>query len=656
MHNVLFNIVMLLAIGVLVAAAFRRLHLPTIIGYLLVGIVIGPLALGLIPDDEQTRTLAEFGVVFLMFSIGLEFSLPQLAAMRRTVFGFGGAQVLLTLLTVWLIAWLAELGWRAGAVLGGILAMSSTAIVAKMLTDKLELQSEHGRQIMGIALFQDLAVVPLLIVIPGLSKAPDALPSALSVAALKAVTVLAILLWLGRPLMRAWFHAVARQRSSEVFVLNVLLVTLGLAWLTQVAGLSLALGAFVAGILISETEYRHQVEDYVKPFRDVLLGLFFVTIGMLVDISVVMTQLHWVILVLAALLIVKFTIIWLLGRVFRNDAGVATRVGLALAPAGEFGFVLLGRADALQALPTLVTQIVLAAMLASMLLAPIIIANSERIVLRFCESEWTRRALSLHELSVRAMARDKHVIVCGYGRSGQSVARFLERDGTSIIALDSDPARVRLAASAGDAVVYGDASRREVLMAAGLARAAAVVVSFAEPVTALRIIGHVKEINPIVPVVVRTNDETELDRLREAGAAEVVPDVLEGSLMLASHAMLLIGVPLARVLKRIRDMRQDRYHLMRGFFHGQSDTDTDFADALQPRLQSVPLAERAYAVGKTLRELDLSRFEVEVTLLRRPNSRNALPSPDTLLREQDVVVLLGKPEDLARAEERLLAG
>jgi monovalent cation:H+ antiporter-2, CPA2 family len=656
MSHTLWKIVLLLAIGVIVAAAFRRLKLPSIIGYLIAGVVIGPHALGLIPDDEQTRALAEFGVVFLMFSIGLEFSLPQLAAMRRTVFGLGSMQVGATIVLVTFAGQLFGLAWSQSFALAGILAMSSTAIPAKMLTERLELQSAHGRQIMGVALFQDLAVVLLLVLIPTLGFRPEQITSALALAGAKAAVILIVLLWFGRPLMRSWFHIVAGQKSSEVFVLNVLLVTLGLAWVTQLAGLSLALGAFVAGILISETEYRHQVEDYIKPFRDVLIGLFFITVGMLLDFGIVIAQARWVVMVLVLLLAGKFGVLWAATRLFKFDSAIATRVGLALAPAGEFGFVLLAQANALEMFESKVSQVVLAAMLLSMLLAPLLIAYSDAIVMRFCESEWMSRALSLHQLSVQAMTRDHHVVICGYGRSGQNLKRFLEQEGVSIIALDSDPSRVRAAVAAGESVVYGDAGRRETLVAAGIHRAAAVIVSFAEPAVALRILGHVRELNPRVPVVVRTADDGDLDRLKQAGAAEVVPDVLEGSLILGSHALLLLGVPLARVLKRIREMRRERYHLMRGFFHGMTDLGEDTEDHSQPRLQSVTLEERAYAVGKTLRELDLSRLAVEVTSLRRLNARNLNPEPDTLLERRDVVVLLGTPENLALAEERLLQG
>ena len=380
--------------------------------------------------------------------------------------------------------------------MGGVLAMSSTAIISKMLAERMQLHSDYGRQIMGVLLFQDLAVIPLLVLIPALALSKGEIAVAIGIALVKAAVVLAIVLYLGQRLMRPLFHLVARQKSSELFVLFVLLVTLGLAWVTEQAGLSLALGAFLAGMLISETEYRYQVEDYIKPFRDVLLGLFFVTIGMLLDLGVVAERFLAIAAVFTLLMGVKFAVIFFLARGFGNARPTALRAALALSPAGEFGFVLLALAQREGALREATLQVVLAAALLSMLVTPLILARMERIVLYFVESEWTQRAVQLHSLAVKSMATRGHVIVCGYGRSGQALAQFLEREKVGVIALDSDPERVREAAAAGDSVVYGDASRREVLVAAAISRAVAVVVSFADTPKALTILAHVQRAAP----------------------------------------------------------------------------------------------------------------------------------------------------------------
>lgn len=655
MHNTLQPVLVLLAAAVLVVVIFRTLKLPPLLGYLIVGVAIGPHALGWINSTDAVRGLAEIGVVFLMFSIGLEFSLSRLMTMRHIVFGLGAAQVVATMLLVVGAAAALDLPWQAGVALGGALAMSSTAILAKLLAERFELNSPHGRQIIGILLFQDLAVVPLLILIPALAAPADQFAGMLGLALAKAVIVLAVLLFLGQRLMRAWFHVVARQKSSELFVLNVLLVTLGIAYITEMAGLSLALGAFVAGVLISETEYRYQVEEDIKPFRDVLLGLFFVTIGMLLNIAEVVEN-AWVSVLLVTLVLAKTALIFGLSRVFGAATGVALRTGLALGACGEFGFVILAHAAGSQLIDDDVLQPVLAAMVLSMLIAPFVIERSEAIVRRWSASEWMSRAMQLHNIAVQSMSADQHVLICGYGRSGQNLARFLEQEKVPFIALDNDPERIREAAAAGERVVFGDAARREVLLAAGLARARVVIVTYADTPSALRILEHVHEARPGLPVVVRTIDDSDVEKLRNAGAAEVVADLMEASLMLASSTLMLVGVPLTRVLRRIRETREHRYDLFRGFFRGMSDSSEHDDQALQPRLHSVPVGAGARAIGKRLGELDLASEGVEITAIRRRNVRTVTPSPDMRIEEGDIVVLLGTESGVAAAEIRLLQG
>jgi CPA2 family monovalent cation:H+ antiporter-2 len=656
MESSLSLVLILLATAVLVVVLCRILRLPVMLGYLAVGIMIGPHALAWIPDAEGTQHLAEFGVVFLMFSIGLEFSLTRLRAMKRTVFGLGGAQVVVTILLVMAAASLFGLDWRAGLALGGVLAMSSTAIVSKMLVERAELNLPYGQQMMGVLLFQDLAVVPLLIIIPALATSTEDLPATLGYATLKAVLVLFLLLVLGQHIMRRWFHVVARQKSSELFMLNVLLITLGLAFLTEMAGLSLALGAFVAGMLISETEYRYQVEEDIKPFRDVLLGLFFVTIGMKLDLGAVVAEFGWVLLALAGLVLLKALVVVSLARAFEGDWGVALRSAIGLAQAGEFGFVLLTLADGANLVGGETMQIVLAAMLLSMLAAPFLIQHGEAIARRFSAAEWTNRAMQLHQIAIRSMSSTGHVILCGYGRSGQALGRFLEQEGLSFIALDLDSRRVREAAAAGESVVYGDAAKHEVLQAAGLMRAKTLVITYDDKHSALKILHHVKQARPDLPVIVRTADETNLELLKEAGAAEVVAEVLEGSVMLASQALLMSGVPLNRVIRRIQETRARRYSVFSGYFRTAADDVGEATESMQPRFQSVMLQEGDYAVGKTLGEMELGALPVEVNSVRRRSVRGHEPADDMVLRAEDVLVLLGQPVMLAAAEKRLRTG
>lgn len=645
----------LLLASVVGVVLFRYLNLPPMLGYLTVGILVGPRALGIVPNTAGAQNLAEFGVVFLMFSIGLEFSLSKLRAMRRAVFGLGLSQVMGTIvvaLAVGLVLapW-AHITWQACIALGGALAMSSTAIVSKMLAERLEIESEHGRNILGVLLFQDLAVVPLLIVIAAFGGSSASLFESLGMAAIKIVLALGILLIVGQKFMTRWFNVVARRRSQELFVLNVLLVTLGAAFITDKFGLSLALGAFIAGMLIAETPYKHQVEEDIKPFRDVLLGLFFVTTGMLLNPHVIWQHPFMVAAFVIGPVVLKAVLITALTRLFGASPGVAMRTGLGLAQAGEFGFVLLNLIlDKHLVDPTLL-QAILAAMLLSMLAAPFLIQNADRIVLRLSSTEWMQQSLMMTRIATQSIKQSGHVIVCGYGRAGQNLARMLEYEGLSYVALDLDPDRVAAAAAAGESVVFGDAARRESLVAAGIHRAAAVAITYANTQSALRVLHHVHELEPTLPVIVRTVDDADLERLLAAGATEVIPEIVEGSLMLASHMLVVMGVPMRRVVRRVEEMRDERYSMLRGYFHGTDDVGEDGHE--QVRLQSVPVDERADAVGRTLADLGLFDLGVEVTAIRRHGIRGVEPDPSTKLRAADIVVLRGLPEQLAQAEERL---
>jgi CPA2 family monovalent cation:H+ antiporter-2 len=524
----------------------------------------------------------------------------------------------------------------------------------KMLAERVELDTEHGKRIVGVLLFQDLAVVPLLVIIPALGAEPGAMAQTVGLALVKAAALLTVLLVGGQRVMRWWFHTVARRRSHELFTLNLLLVTLGLAWLTEKAGLSLALGAFIAGMLISETEFRHQVEEDIKPFRDVLLGLFFVTIGMLLNVSVVIDRFHWVVLALALPVAFKFGLILMLARVFGATAGTAIRTALALATAGEFGFVLLGQAGRLGLIDELVLQVVLAAMLLSMLIAPLLVQYSDRIALRLSSAEWLQKSVQIAQIAQRAIATDKHVVICGFGRSGQHLGKMLDQEGIPFVALEIDPDLVREAAAAGESVVFGDAARREALVAAGISRASALTITYANTASALKVLHHVQQLRPDVPVIVRTQDDHDLERLTRAGATEVVPEVLEGSLMLGSHALVLLGVPLSRVVRRVREARDQRYRLLRGYFHSIGDDAETVDEEGHERLHSVPLDPGAAAVGRTLGDIDLASVGVEVTAVRRRGIRGSDPSPEMRVEAGDVLVLRGIPEALELAEQRLL--
>jgi len=648
--------------AVLGVVVCRYFQLPPMLGYLAVGVAIGPNALALSQNADGVRHLGEFGVVFLMFVIGLEFNLPKLRAMRKYVFGLGLLQVAVTIsiatLATMTLALLAPqvwgMPWQAALALSCALAMSSTAIVVKLMVERLERESEHGKRVMGILLFQDLAVVPLLVLIPALGASAEQLAGELLLAALKAAALITVLLVGGQHVMRRWLTLVARRKSEELFVLNLLLITLSLAWLTEMAGLSLALGAFIAGMLISETEFKHQVETDIRPFHDVLLGLFFISIGMLLDWRLVLERWPLVLVLLVVPTLFKAALVTALSKVLGASSGVSLRTGLYLAQAGEFGFVLLTLAQAHSLVPPALLNPILASMVLSMLATPFIVMYSNRIVMKLVASDWLQQSLQMTAIARKSINTNRHVIICGYGRCGQNLARMLESQGIPYIALDLDPDRVRQAAAAGDSVEFGDATRLQALIAAGLARASAVVITYLDVAGALKVLRHTRAHAPQVPVIVRTQDDLNLDTLRAAGATEVVPETIEGSLMLASHALALVGVPMRRVIRIVQNQRDARYNLLRGFFHGADD---DSVDELQhERLVTLTLPAGAKATGRPLGVFSLEAIGVSVISLRRGNGSPVPVTRDMLLKDGDTLVLSGKSEVLAIAEQKILKG
>ncbi len=568
----LLSVLLLLTAAVGAVTIARRFKLPSMLAYLAIGMVLGPHGAALVAGGSDVDSIAEFGVVFLMFSIGLEFSLARLKAMRSLVLGYGSAQVVLTAAGTMAATWFGYgQGWKAGLAVGLAVSMSSTAIVAKMLSERFELHSRSGRLTMGVLLFQDLAVVPFLILIPALAQPEGNLLNQLGIAALQATVLLIVLIWVGQRLMRRVFDAVAHQRSEELFVLATLWIVVGLAWATGQAGLSLALGAFVGGMLISETVYRHQVEADIRPFRDVLLGLFFVTVGMLLNVGFVLENFWRLLLAVVLLVLGKGVVVMLITLAARSTFDVALRTAAQLAQAGEFGLVLIQLAFVHRLIANDVFQVTLAAMLISMFLAPFLIERAARLGGEVASGDWAHKAKAIYEVATSAFGMEDHVILCGYGRTGEQVGKFLGAEKIPFLALDIDPNAVKRAIPAGGKVVFGGADRIEVLKAAGLSRAQAVVIAYPDTQSAERVLRLIRRHRPDIPVIVRAPDDTDVDKLKRAGATEVIPEVLEGSLMIAAETLTQLGVPVERAIERVRLVREARYASMREFYQGKKE-------------------------------------------------------------------------------------
>jgi K+:H+ antiporter len=650
--SILPQLLMLLASSVLVVLLFRRLRLPPILGYLAVGMLLGPYALNF-TSGRAAPILADLGVVFLVFTLGLEFSLPRMIAMRREAFLIGGLQVVLTTAAFAAILWALKVPPLTAVMIGGALAMSSTAIVIRQLGEQAELNRTHSRIAIGILLFQDLAFVPLLALESALaSSTPERGMWEVGESILQAAIALALVLTFLRWLVRPLFHEIGRARSTELFTLATLMVAVGAAWATHAVGLSLALGGFLAGMLLAETEYRHQLETVIRPFRDVLIGLFFITIGTLLDLQLLFSQLWLVLLLVVGMQLTKMIIVTLVARLETDNSRKALRCGVVMAQGGEFGFALLTLVLGDRLADSTVIQPLLAATVVSMVLSPLLIRHNGRLA----ELIFPRKTLAPIPNQDNVSAQRDHVIICGFGRVGQNLARVLERQGFTYVALDSDPRAVELARRAGDAVIYGDGTAIEMLEAIGLERCRVLVLTFAEPTASMKIVKAVRELRPELPILVRTQDDSKLEDLQQAGATEIVPETLEASLMLVSHVLLLLDVPVSRVVKTVGDIRNNRYSMLRRLFRRDDSRLVGDGDADNEELHTVVLPPGAYSVGKSLADLQLDQDAVTITAIRRDGILGQLPEASTVLREGDVVILAGTPEALEHGEARLLMG
>ena len=650
-------IVIVLLVSVITVILCRKFNIPSMLGYLLVGFLAGPGMLSLIPKSHATDYLGEIGIVFLMFSIGLEFSLPKLRAMRRLVFGLGGLQVGVTMLSVMGILMLTGVPFNWAFAVSGALAMSSTAIVSRILSEKTELGQPHGQMAMGVLLMQDIAVVPLMILIPALSGngGEGSLWAALGLAGLKMLITLGVLFVVGSKVMSRWFRMVAKRKSSELFMINVLLVTLGVAYLTELEGLSMALGAFVAGMLLSETEYRFQVEDDIRPFRDILLGFFFITVGMKLDVQALIGGWRQVLMLLAILLILKALVVFAIAFKMRHSVADSLKTALYLAQGGEFGFVMLAISSQINMVSLELEQAATAAVLLSMIIAPFVLGSSDALVGRLAKSSWDMKSLDLHSMLVETMSKSDHVLVIGFGRGGQTVGRVLAQEGIPYFALDLDIARVQVARSAGEPVSFGDAKRREVLEAAGLGRAKMVVVTLNNMHETQHVLDNVLSMYPNMPVYVRATNDDYMKTFADMGAEEAVSDTKETGLVLAGYAMLGNGASYRHVYQTMANIRHSRYAALEGLFVG-SDDEAGFGENGETVRHAFPLAAEAYAVGKTVGTLPMAAYGIKLLFVRRRTGRIENPDASFTLEGGDVLVVAGKKEEIISFENWSLQG
>ncbi len=653
--NILETILSVLLTVLVITVIFRRLRLPVVLGYLAVGTIVGPHALNLIPDPKDINELAEFGIVFLMFTVGLEFSLPKLFSLRNSVFIVGGAQVLLCIFITTTIGIFLGMKLLSALVVGGIVAMSSTAIVVKQLHDQRELHSTHGLNAIGVLLFQDVAVIPFIILIVSLSaNVGGSLTIVFLWAFFKGIIAILLISIAGRWLLTPIFHLISKTRAIELFTLTVLLITLTAAWLTNVLGLSYALGAFLAGIMLAETEFRHQIEIEIRPFRDILLGLFFISIGMLSDFSHWIAVWPWIVLLLSALTVGKMLLISTLSRFAAIKPTECARTGLVLAQGGEFGFAILTLALQKDMMPPEYGQVVLAALLLSISISPILIRFNKQIstffVLSKHHSEHTIKK-DIHEITEKL---NHHIIICGYGRVGQHIARVLDKANHPYIGLDIDSELIRRTSLAGERVIYGDASHPGILHAAGMDRAKALVISFDDVNASVKTLSMARQLYPHLPILVRCKDEAELTELKKHGATKIIAEIFEESITLSQHLLQLIEMPAKKILELMQEVRSKDYDMLRRIFPGAIDDESGIENILYENLMPIYLPEGAKAIGHKLSEFNFKDNGIEVIGIRRGKEKPLKPDGRIKLCANDILIVYGPPANIEEAEKMLM--
>ena len=648
------NLMLILAASLVVIALFRRIGLPPILGYLCVGLLCGPSAFGWISNyAEDQPYLAEMGVVFLLFTLGLEFSLPRMLGMRHLVFGLGSLQVLSCALALTAVMYAFGIDLLLAGILGCGLALSSTAIVSKELFTLGEIFSPHGRNAIAVLLFQDLTAVLLLTLLPvAVGQSADIWYIALPLTLIKTLLLFVLLMMLSRWVLPQLFHEVASARSPELFVLLALVLVMLTAWLTHMLGLSMALGAFLAGMLLGESHYRHQIEADIRPFRDILLGLFFVSIGMLIDVRLFASDGLMIIGLTLLLLCIKGGLVWGLVKLRGDSTETAWRTALALAQGGEFFFALLSQLVLYKLLPGETVSLLLTVTFCSMLLTPLLLRGAPALAARLITKE--HKPSAVEDIAAAGAAMHQHVLICGFGRVGQSIGRFLRLEGIPFLALDDDPVRVLEAAAGEGSAHYGDSRRPDLLHAMNIAEARLLVVAVDNTDAALIIVINARRLNAQIPILVRLRDDSRLAELQAAGATEVIPEILESSLMLAAHALVLLDLPPARVKARVDEVRHSRYQLLHGFYHGAQSSLQDTQGKPRTLRHAVSLTADATACGKALEALNLEKLGLEVQGLRRDGE--VLVEPTCILQEGDAVLISGPADAIEAGEARLLAG
>ena len=649
MHTaeLLRDIVLLLATSLPIVVVFQRIRVPSLVGFLIAGIVIGPSATGVIRSTETADVLAEIGVVLLLFTIGVEFSLSELSRLRRFALIGGTLQVVATTAAVALLGGLAGLPGPQALVVGMLVAPSSTVIALKVLGDRIETSAPHGQAALGVLLFQDLCVLPMMLLLPALGRPAELSAASLAWVMGKALVAIVAVYYAARFVLPAILGVIVRLRIRELLTATVVVLCLGTAWLVSGFGVSLAIGAFVAGVVISESEYSHQVIAEVMPFRDLFNSIFFISIGMLLDVRALAANLPAVLGLTAAIVGGKAVLSGVALLPAGANARVAVTAGLILAQMGEFSIVLAKEAVAVAGLPAEAFQLLLDAAVLGMVAAPFLMAAAPRLSLvLFAERD--------EEEPVREDGPSHHVVIIGYGLNGQNLARVLRETGLRYTILELNAENVRAAAAAGEPIHFGDGTRPSVLRAVRADAAAVVVIAISDPVATRRIVSLVRTASTRPALIVRTRYVNEIEELYRLGADEVIPEEFETSVEIFARVLQRMHVPRNVIDSQVQVIRAERYAMLRGFGLTEGGLEDLAAALAMTGIDTYRVAAATQAAGRTLPELDLrGRTGVTVIAVVRDGRSFTNPGPELHIEAKDVLVMLGSHAELMDARRFL---
>ena len=656
-HAVLQEFVVVLAASVLIIYVSHKLRLPSVVGFLLTGVVIGPGGLSIVKNTATVDVMAEIGVVMLLFTIGLEFEPARLRRIRRDFWAGGGLQVSLTTAATVIVLVLLRLPFREALFYGFLVSLSSTAVVLKILADRGETDAPQGRISLGVLIFQDLAIVPMIALVPVLANTGAVSLGAIGLRFGLSALAIGTAFILARVLMPRVLHLVVRTRIREVFLIAALFIVLGMALLTSSLGLSLALGAFLAGVVLAESEYSHQVVSDILPFKDLFNSLFFIAVGMLLDVGAVWEFRTLVLILVGSILAVKFAVVVLTVGLLGYGSRIAVLTGLALAQIGEFSFVLAGVGRANGLLAGDVFQAFVASSILTILATPFLIRLGPSLAARGERSlPWKKRLA--HEAAKPACDLDGHVIIAGYGLNGRNLAHVLKEAGIKYFIIELNPVTVREAGGAGELIVFGDVSSRTILLEAGVGRAKGIVFAISDPLVTRRGVKAARELNPGLFIIVRTRYATETDDLLKLGADDVIPEEFETSIEIFTRVLERFHIPRNIIDAQVKVLRGECYGMLRGSCDAVRPVAGRIADLLAAgTAETYFVAQGAWPAGRTLGDLDLrGRTGATVIAVVRGEESFTSPGADFEVREQDTLVLVASHRDIDRAFLYLSSG